>query len=425
MNQALSNRIPLFHLVDSTLREGEQFAGARFTTSHKVRIAQMLDQVGVEYVELSSPASSAVTLQDHKILMELSLKAKLVPHLRCAKSDIDLALETGVKVFHLMFATSPELQKFSHGKSIQEVAARASEMVRCLKDMGMEVRFSGEDAFRSDVRDLEYVFRAVLDAGADRIGLPDTVGVATPFHVYDKIKHFRAMFPNTEIEFHAHNDAGCAVANSYAALMGGATHLDVTVLGIGERNGITPLSDMIARLYSIERRSVAKYDLKLLKPLDEYVAKLVGVEVPFTGCVTSATAFHHRAGIHTNAMIRSSTSYEILAPEDFGLARKIDVAHRLVGKNAIKHRSEELGLALPDEVLSEVTWEIKTMSDQEKLTDQFVDELLRDAAQDKRHPVQKFDKEGSTRPINGAKGQAGTKKETAKAGPKKKPARSK
>ncbi|MCX7046034.1 MAG: homocitrate synthase [Candidatus Sumerlaeota bacterium] len=411
MLQALSNHIGPYALVDSTLREGEQFAGARFTTSHKIKIAQMLDAVGVEYIELSSPASSAVTLEDHKILMELKLKAKLVPHLRCAKSDIDLALETGVKVFHLMFATSSILQKYSHGKTIDEVIARATEMVRYLKDMNMEVRFSGEDAFRSDLRDLERVFAAVLDAGADRVGLPDTVGGATPFQVYDVVRHFRTMFPKAEIEFHAHNDAGCAVANSFAALMGGATHLDVTILGIGERNGITPLTSMIARLYSINRECVSKYNLKALKPLDEYVAKLVGVDIPFTACITSPTAFHHRAGIHTNAMIRSADSYEIFHPEDFGMQRTIDVAHRLVGKNAIKQRAQTLGLDLPDAVLAEVTWEIKTMSDQEKLTPQYVDDLLRDAARGDRKPVASYEQEGSTRPLESEKKSKSKKRE--------------
>lgn len=399
MNVSDRHPVPDYALVDSTLREGEQFAGARFTTSHKIKIAQLLDAVGVEYIELSSPASSAVTLEDHKLLMDLGLKAKLTPHLRCAKSDIDLALETGVKTFHLMFATSSVLQKYSHGKSIDQIIERATEMIRYLKGMDMEVRFSGEDAFRSDIADLERVFEAALDAGADRIGLPDTVGGATPFEVRDTVAHFRTLFPNAEIQFHAHNDAGCALANSYAALVGGATHLDVTVLGIGERNGITPLSSIIARLYSIDRESVAKYDLTKLRELDEYVASLVGVTIPFNGCLTSQTAFHHRAGIHTNAMIRSASSYEIFDPADFGMTRKIDVAHRLVGKNAIKQRASELGLNIPDETLAELTWEIKTMSDQENLTDDFVDELLNNAAAKHAKPHMQFDKEGSTRPV--------------------------
>ena len=385
-----------YSIVDTTLREGEQFAGVRLTTNHKIKIAQMLDKVGVEYIELSSPASSTVTLEDHKILNDLGLKAKLAPHLRCAKPDIDLALSTGVQVFHLMFATSSILQKYSHGKTIDEIIKRATEMVTYLKGMGMEVRFSGEDAFRSDLGDLERVFEAVLDAGADRIGLPDTVGGASPFQVYDRILHFRQRFPKAEIQFHTHNDTGCAIANSYAALLAGATHLDVTVLGIGERNGITPLSGLVARLYASDRSCVTKYNLKALAPLDEYVARLAQVDIPFTACVTSPTAFHHRAGIHTNALIKASESYEILNPDDFGVRRKIDVAHRLVGKNAIRQRALDLGLNLDESVLAEITWEIKTMSDQENLTDGYVDELLQSAAADKRVPRLKFQQDGST-----------------------------
>lgn len=391
--------LPAFHIVDTTLREGEQFAGARFTTNHKIRIAQMLDAFGVEYIELSSPASSALTLEDHKLLMELGLRAKLAPHLRCARSDVDLALETGVNVFHLMFATSPILRKYSHGKSIDEIISRATEIIGYLKGEGKEVRFSGEDAFRSDPADLDRVFEAVIDAGADRIGAPDTVGGATPFEVHERISHLREKFPGVGIQFHAHNDAGCAIANSYTALIAGATHLDATVLGIGERNGITPLSGLIARLYTRDRAAVSKYDLRRLPELDRFIADLVGVQVPFDACVTSPTAFHHRAGIHTNALGRLTETYEILNPDDFGVSRVIDVAHRLVGKNAIKQRAHDLGIELPDDVLAEVTWQIKTMSDQEKLTDDFVNDLLREAARRPRHPSLKFDDEGSTRPI--------------------------
>ncbi len=391
------HHVPPYAIVDTTLREGEQFAGARFTTNHKIKIAQMLNQVGVEYIELSSPASSALTFEDHKILVDLGLKSKLVPHLRCAKSDVDLALSTGMKVFHLMFATSPILQQYSHGKTIDEIIQRATEIVSYLKGMQMEVRFSGEDAFRSNIEDLDRVFEAVLEAGADRIGLPDTVGGATPFQVYETVGHFHEKFPDAEIQFHCHNDAGCALANSYAALMAGATHLDVTVLGIGERNGITALTDLVARLYTLNRDAVAKYNLKALPPLDHYVAQLVGVDIPISGCVTSPTAFHHRAGIHTNALTRSTSSYEILDPSDFGVTRKIDIAHRLVGKNAIRQRSLDLGLNIADETLAEITWEIKTMSDQEKLTDEFVDGLLQEAAATGRKPTRQYDKDGSTR----------------------------
>jgi len=385
-------------IVDSTLREGEQFAYARFTTKDKQDIARALDAFGVEYIELSSPASSPISRTDQKLLLDLGLRAKIVPHLRCERKDIDLALETGVRVIHMMFGTSAQLQQFSHGKTIDFICRRAVEMTRYLKAQDVEVRFSGEDAFRSRLDDLDRVFEAVVEAGVDRIGLPDTVGRATPLEVHSVVSHFRAKFPNTQIEFHCHNDTGCAIANSWAALEAGATHVNVTVLGIGERNGITSLGGLIARLYAIDRQLVAKYDLRQLKPLDEMVAAKLGIEIPFCNPLTSPTAFYHRAGIHTNAVLRAPESYEIFNLDDFGLTRTLDRAHRLIGKNIIKCRAAELGLELSEDLLYEVTWEIKTMSDQERLTPDFVDRLLREAAAGRFRPTMHFTQEGSTMP---------------------------
>ncbi|MBN1517004.1 homocitrate synthase [Candidatus Sumerlaeota bacterium] len=370
-----------FKIVDSTLREGEQFAGARFTTKDKIKIAKALDAFGVEYIELSSPMSSPISFQDHIILVDLGLKATLVPHLRCAREDIDKALATGVKSINMMFATSPVLQQYSHGKNMDYIVRQAADMTKYIKDKGLEVRFSGEDAFRSNLEDLDRVFAAVIEAGADRIGIPDTVGRSTPFEVYEVFRHFREIFPNVDIEFHCHNDTGCAVANAWAALEAGCTHIDVTVLGIGERNGITPLGGLIARMYAIDKGLVKKYKLKKLRELDELVAKMVGFPIPFNNYITSPTAFHHRAGIHTNALLKSASSYEIFDLDDFGVTRKIDVAHRLIGKNAIKARAAQLKLDLDEAELHEITWEIKTMSDQELLTDDYVDNLLTEAAQ--------------------------------------------
>ena len=387
-----------YAIVDTTLREGEQFAYARFTTKDKIDIARVLDSLGVEYIELSSPASSPISLQDQKILLDLGLRAKIAPHLRCDRKDIDVALEGGARVVHMMFGTSAELQSFSHGRTIDFIADRAAEMTPYLKGEGTEVRFSGEDAFRSKLDDLDHVFEAVVEAGADRIGLPDTVGRATPLEVHSLISHFRAKFPRTQIEFHVHNDTGCAIANAWAALEAGATHIDTTVLGIGERNGITALGGLLARLYAIDRQLVVKYDLRQLKPLDEMVAAKLGIEIPFNTPLTSPTAFYHRAGIHTNAILRSPRSYEIFNLDDFGLTRTLDRAHRLIGKNVIKHRATELGLQLSEDLLYEVTWEIKTMSDQERLTPEYVDRLLREAAAGRFRPTMRFSHEGSTIP---------------------------
>ena len=182
-----------------------------------------------------------------------------------------------------------------------------------------------------------------------------------------------------DIEFHGHNDAGCAIANSYSILEGGATHIDTSVLGIGERNGITPLGGFVARMYADDPEAIKKkYDLPRLKGLDELVASKVGIEIPYNNFVTGKYAFHHKAGMHTNAIYLNPSSYEILDPEDFGLARTMNIAHRLTGRHAIAHRAGELGLEFGKDDLVEITRRIKTLADAGPLSMERLDALLRE-----------------------------------------------
>jgi homocitrate synthase len=136
---------------------------------------------------------------------------------------------------------------------------------------------------------------------------------------------------SADIEFHGHNDAGCAIANAYAALEAGATHVDTSVLGIGERNGITPLGGLIARLYATDPGLVSKYNLLLLQEIDRQVAEWVAIDVPFNNYITGFCAFTHKAGIHAKAVLNDPSTYEALPPEAFGLTRYIHIAHRLTG----------------------------------------------------------------------------------------------
>jgi homocitrate synthase len=240
------------------------------------------------------------------------------------------------------------------------------------------VRFSSEDSFRSDLVDLLTVYRAVDQIGVNRVGIADTVGVANPRQVYDLVKTLRGVV-RCDIEFHGHNDTGCAVANAYCALEAGATHVDTSVLGIGERNGITPLGGLVARMYVNDPAAIrGKYNLPLLREVENYVAGLVSVDVPFNNYITGYTAFTHKAGIHAKAILNNPSTYEILDPADFGLTRYVHVAHRLTGWNAIKQRAEQLQLNLSDDQIKQITAQIKVLADQKNLSLEDVDVLLRD-----------------------------------------------
>lgn len=364
-----------FSIIESTLREGEQFVNAFFTTEQKVRIARLLDAFGVEYLELTSPYASEQSYHDCCVIADLGLKAKTLTHTRCHMDDAKRAVDTGVDGVDVVIGTSSYLRQFSHGKSIAQIIDIAQEVIGYLKTQDVEVRFSTEDSLRSDKADIFRIYEAVDALDVDRVGIADTVGIGTPRQIYSLVHELRQRI-KADIEFHGHNDSGCAIANAYAALEAGATHIDTSVLGIGERNGITSLGGLVARLYATDAALVAKYNLPLLQELDHLVADWVGVDVPFNNYITGFSAFTHKAGIHAKAVLNNPATYEALKPEDFGLTRYIHVAHRLTGWNAVRNRAEQLNIALTDDEIKQITEQIKRLSDERPLALDDVDALL-------------------------------------------------
>jgi len=364
-----------FSIIDSTLGEGEQFVNAFFTTEQKIRIATLLDAFGVEYIELTTPRASPQSEKDCRAIASLGLRAKTLTHTRCALEDVKVAVDTGVDGVDVVIGTSSYLRKFSHGKSIVEIIDSALEVVEYLLTQNVEVRFSTEDSLRSDTEDLYQVYEAVDQIGVHRVGVADTVGIGTPRQIYDLVKELRSRV-KADIEFHGHNDTGCAIANAFAALEAGATHVDTSVLGIGERNGITPLGGLVARVYAVNPALVSKYHLPLLLHLDQAIARLVNVDIPFNNYITGFAAFTHKAGIHAKAVLNNPSTYEILRPEDFGLSRYIHIGSRLTGWNAIRYRADQLGLKLNDQEIKEIADQVKALADQQQLTLDEVDRLL-------------------------------------------------
>ncbi|MEB3342361.1 homocitrate synthase [Okeania sp.] len=366
-------------IVDTTLREGEQFFKSNFSTGDKVEIARALEQFGVEYIEVTSPTASPQSYQDCNNLAKLGLQTKVITHIRCHLEDAKIALETGVDGINLFMGTSKFLRQFSHGKSIDEIIDKATEVITFIHQQNpqIELRFSTEDSFRSSLSDLLGVYSAINQLGiVHRFGVADTVGIATPDQVYQLIQQMRQCF-SEDIEFHAHNDTGCAIANSFSAFQAGATHIDTTVLGIGERNGITPLAGLIARLYTLDSETLKqKYSLSYLHKLNQLVAEKIGLSIPFNHCIVGEAAFNHKAGVHTKAVLNNSQTYEAINPNDFNLNRSILINHKLAGKNSIAHRANELGLNLETFHIQAITQKIKTLAEKENITVDNVDEIL-------------------------------------------------
>jgi homocitrate synthase len=202
----------------------------------------------------------------------------------------------------------------SHGKSISQIVDLAADVLTFARQQSPDIilRFSTEDTFRSRESDLLRVYLSIADLGlVNRLGVADTVGIATPQQVYAMV-HQLVRLTGLDVEFHGHNDSGCAIANACAALEGGATHIDTTILGIGERNGITSLGGLIARLYTLRKDYTARYNLTLLNQIDHFVADICHLDIPFNNYITGASAFIHKAGIHAKAVLADPSTYEAL-----------------------------------------------------------------------------------------------------------------
>ncbi|WP_281685377.1 homocitrate synthase/isopropylmalate synthase family protein [Thalassobaculum salexigens] len=372
-------------IIDTTLREGEQFARADFSSDAKLELAHALSEFGITFLEVTSPAASPRSRDDAARIAGANLPVTVAAHIRCHRDDVDIALDSGVGALNMVMAISPILRRASHGQAIPEVVRTAAEIGEYVRKRAPDVilRFSSEDAFRCPLNDLLNVYLPLSELKLfDRLGIADTTGAATPDRV-SEVVGLVSRLTGTPVEFHGHNDIGCAIANAHAAAMAGAGYINTTVLGIGERNGITSLEGLIAVLYAADPETTrSRFDLPTLPALCHRVAALAGVEVPFNDVLVGETAFSHKAGLHTKAVYNDPRAYEALDPADFGLDRQISIGHRLTGWNAIRVRSEALGYSLPLAVLKAVTRRVKEAGDGGDLSLETVDALIADAARE-------------------------------------------
>lgn len=372
-----------FAIIDSTLREGEQFTTGSFTTYQKKVIAGLLDTFGIEMIEMTSPCASPRSESDIREVVKMGLNARILTHIRCNKDDALRALDTEVHGLDIVIGTSPQLMQHSHGKNIDQIIDLAIEVCTFVREQAADIilRFSTEDSFRSREADLLRVYLAVAETGlVNRLGVADTVGVAMPNQVWDLVQ-LLVRLTGLDVEFHGHNDSGCAIANATLALQAGATHIDTTVLGIGERNGITPLGGLLARLYTLDKTYLEKYRLETLQQLDQLIATYCDLDIPFNNYITGSSAFIHKAGIHAKAVLADPSTYEAINPLDFGVGREVVIGHRLTGWNGVRNRAENLGLDLDETTLRGITAMIKARADEEPMSSNEIDTLLLEAAQ--------------------------------------------
>lgn len=337
-------RITVF---DTTLRDGEQTPGVSFNTKAKVEIARQLSDIGVHIIEAGFPASSDDEFATVKSIANEDLNAIVCGLARSTKNDVDRCIDAGVGMVHVFIPTSEVQRKYTIRKTHEEVVAITAEIVSYAKSHADKVLFSAMDATRTGVPELIEVFKTAVNAGADAINVPDTVGIATPSIMKDLIGVIRKEISCT-IDVHCHNDFGMATANTITSVEAGANQVQVTVNGIGERAGNADLACTVMTLESIFGFDTGIVTERLVET-SRMVSRFAGIMVPPTYPVVGEYAFAHESGIHAQGVIEHSSTFEpgIMTPEMVGHRRRLKLGKH-VGRHAIKEMLTQVHIS-PDE----------------------------------------------------------------------------
>ena len=353
-------------LLDSTLREGEQAPGVSFNVSQKLELAKMIDNFGVEYIELGHPAVSPDVRKAVEELSKLDLNAQKLIHGRATKGDIDDAKKYNVPWVGIFFGTSDLSLQHKFGIDRNTALMRIKEAVSYAKDLGLKLRFTAEDATRTDLDFLIEVGQLVQECGADRFSLADTVGILTPTSTEMLVK---AVVDSLDIpiHIHCHNDFGLATANVIAAFSAGARVGDVTVNGLGERSGIAPLAE-IAMITKVIHQVDNDWKLETLMDLSRKVERLSGVFNSEHKPIVGQHAFTHKAGLHTRAVLKDPRTYEAFSPEILQRDREITI-DKYSGKDALKNRLQSMNIQVNETQLHEIISVIKANPEKRKFSD--------------------------------------------------------
>ena len=354
------NKIRIF---DTTLRDGEQSPGVSITPEQKVQIAIKLDQLGVDAIEAGFPIVSQGEIQAIKSIKKAGLNAEICGLARALVHDIDTVITCDLKYVHTFIATSDIHMQYKLKMSPEQVIQNAVQAVEYAKSHGLQVEFSAEDATRSDIAFLTKVFKAVGEAGADRIDIPDTVGYATPEFISHLVRTIRENI-SVPISLHCHNDFGLAVANSIAGIIAGATCAHVTVNGLGERAGNASLEEFVMALQCLYKKE-HNIHTKLLYETSKSVSNIMGMAVQANKAIIGENAFGHESGIHTHGILNNPLTYEPIDPEMVGRRRWLQ-AGKHAGSHGIRAMLEDFGIECTDLQLHKIVEKQKILADKGK-----------------------------------------------------------
>lgn len=350
-------------IFDTTLRDGEQSPGVSITPEQKLQIAIKLDRLGVDAIEAGFPIVSHGEVQAIRSIKKSGLNAEICGLARALNSDIDLVMDCDLSYVHTFIATSDIHMQYKLKMAPEEVMQKAVSAVEYAKSHGLQVEFSAEDATRSDLTFLTKVFRAVGEAGADRIDIPDTVGYATPEFISNLVGIIKEQI-SVPISLHCHNDFGLAVANSIAGINAGATCAHVTINGLGERAGNASLEEFVMALQCLYKMG-HNIDTKLLYETSKSVSNIMGIAVQANKAIIGENAFGHESGIHTHGILNNPLTYEPIDPEMVGRKRWLQ-AGKHAGAHGIRAMLEDFGIECTDEQLHKIVEKQKNLADKGK-----------------------------------------------------------
>ncbi|HKD03207.1 MAG TPA: 2-isopropylmalate synthase [Terriglobales bacterium] len=365
-------RITVF---DTTLRDGEQSPGCSMNTQEKLRMAHQLDRLGVDVIEAGFPIASDGDFEAVQAIAAVVHRPVIAGLARACKADIERAWQAlhhaARPRIHVFLATSDIHLKYKLRISREQCLEQARDAVRLAKSLSNDVEFSPEDATRTDPEFLCQLLEAVVEAGATTLNIPDTVGYSMPEEFAGLIRRIRRQvrgLENATISVHCHNDLGLAVANTMAALAAGASQVECTINGIGERAGNASLEEIVmATRVRPDRFPFATGVVgEQIYPSSQLLSEITGVAVQPNKAITGRNAFAHEAGIHQDGVLKNPLTYEIMTPKSVGVPDSTLVLGKHSGRHALRLRCEQLGYEFDRRELDEIYRQFVVLADRVK-----------------------------------------------------------
>jgi 2-isopropylmalate synthase len=373
-------------IFDTTLRDGEQSPGCSMNLEEKLRMAKLLDEMGVDIIEAGFPIASPGDFEAVNEISKIVKNAVVCGLSRAKKSDIEAsaqaikpATEKGRGRIHTFISTSPLHMQYKLQMPPEEVLKAVAESVTFARQFTDNVEWSAEDGSRTEDDFLCRAVEIAIKAGATTINIPDTVGYAIPEEFAARIRMLINRVPNIDkaiLSVHCHNDLGLAVANSLAGVSAGARQIECTINGIGERAGNASLEEIVMalRTRADQLPFINNVDTTKITKISRTLSAITGFNVQPNKAIVGANAFAHESGIHQDGMLKHARTYEIMTPESVGLTESKIVMGKHSGRHAFRKKLEELGFELGDNALEEAFARFKDMADRKKQI--FEDDLI-------------------------------------------------